>query len=148
MFFAFISDKADKISFVRSLCLGRKSRGLGKIYYSERQLLYDSITGAAWTTPKATDFLNPNSSVDTVYYDDRLFLVHNPSKDYRYPLCVSELDDSFNVIQKLKIGDKNSLGKSALTSELSYPYMIENDGKLHLTYTYGRSKIEHVIIKI
>ena len=87
------------------------------------------------------------------YIDDRLFLVHNPSQDKRIPLVISELNDDLskkdNEIVINDALDLNLLAKDRPYSpELSYPYMIENNGELHLVYTYARLKIEYVRIRI
>lgn len=126
----------------------RSSRGLGKIYYSyakENKGLYNK-----WVKPIATSLENPNSSIDVVCSNDRLFLVHNPSATYRNPLVVSELkdDNEFEVIDQVVIREKIDGVDKTLSPELSYPFMIWNDGKLHCTYTYGRSKIEYVTIEV
>ena len=125
----------------------RSSRGLGRIYYSFRQK--SCSDDWEWRTPEATKFKNPNSSVDTVYHDGRLFLVHNPSDENRYPLHLSELDDKFNIVDSIVIGEQIPQEKRKFTTGLSYPYMILGpDNNLHLTYTYGRIAVEHVTIGI
>ena len=121
----------------------RSSRGLGKIYHS----IGEKIDGLMiWSTPEETDFSNPNSGIDTVYVNDRLFLVHNPSDTNRYPLVISELDKDFKAIDSLAI--QYEVKGKANSPELSYPYLIENEGKLYLVYTWGRSKVEMVEINI
>ena len=119
----------------------RSSKGLDNIYYS-------CCENEEWTDPKATEFKNPNASVDVVYFNDRLFLIHNPSDTWRSPLVLSELDDDFKVIDEIVITEKVGEKERILTKELSYPYLIERDGVLYLTYTYGRVKIEYVVIEI
>ena len=123
----------------------RASRGLGYIYYSKRELVHNEFV---WTPPAPTKLRNPNSGVDTVFYDGRLFLVYNPSTEMRAPLSVVELDKDFNIIDTLVIREKVESNDITISGELSYPYMIEQNGQLHLTYTYGRSKIEYVVIDI
>jgi len=122
----------------------RSSRGLGKIYYSSS---YKNDLGSlVWPDPVETKFDNPNSGIDVVNIKDRIFLVHNPSAISRSPLVISELDKGFNVIDEIVVREKvEGITKSP---ELSYPYLIENDNKLHLVYTHGRSKIENVTIEI
>ena len=125
----------------------RSSRGLGKIYYSQSVL--DSLGRHFWSEPIATKFNNPNSGIDTVYTNGRLFLVHNPSETQRIPLVISELDEEFNIIDEICISDK--LEGRVNTQELSYPYLIENawnEGELKLVYTYGRKRVEAVTIEI
>jgi len=138
----------------------RSSRGIGKIYYSRGEP--SDVGTMKWTDPISTNLDNPNSSIDVVTVGDRLFLVHNPSMTRRSPLILSELkgtetsysnkfeviNEIFEVIDEIEIRDKVLLSEPTFTAELSYPYMIEHDGKIHITYTYGRTKIEHVEIEI
>jgi len=130
----------------------RSSTGLGKVYYSSSKLVEDnSFNDFEWTTPRAIEHLdNPNSGVDTMFYKDKLYLVYNPDQTYRNPLLLVELDykDNFKIIDTLEITKEILPEEHTYTLELSYPYLIENKGNLELTYTYGRSKIEHVRIEI
>lgn len=122
----------------------RSSRGLGKIYYSQNL----SKENNSWTRPTATKFDNPNSGIDCVYVEGRLFLVYNPSSTYRYPLVLSELDEEFNEKERLVIREGIDESDVTYSAELSYPFLIENNGKLYLTYSYGRSRIEVLTISI
>ncbi len=125
----------------------RSSFGLGRVYYS-------ATTGEdikRWTAPTRTNIPNPNSSVDTVYCNGRLFLVCNPSETLRLPLTILELDESLNAIDSIVVDPSIPWSKETErtnSGELSYPYMIEHEGKLHLVYTYGRSKIRYVVVEI
>jgi len=123
----------------------RSSRGLGYIYFSRSMDERHEI----WDNPSPTVFDNPNSGIDTVYCNGKLFLVHNPNKEYRYPLVISELEGSTLMeLDNITVTEEISEKERTNTLELSYPYMIEHQGKLHLVYTYGRSKIEHVTVEI
>lgn len=134
----------------------RSSKGLEKIYYSEN-LIGDSEHDGDdhWITPIPTNLDNPNSAVDVVFHNDRLFLVHNPDKTHRAPLVVSEIKlnsigeiAKFDVIDQIVISEKVDENFPCISKELSYPYMIENDGKLHLVYTNARTRIEYVTIEV
>lgn len=123
----------------------RSSRGLGRIYYS---ISKDSIH-EMWSAPAPTKFNNPNSGVDTVYVNGRLFLVYNPDEQNRYPLVINELEDEmFEVIDEIIIAKNIPEDERVYSPELSYPYMIEHGGKLHLVYTHGRTKISYAEIEI
>jgi len=140
----------------------RSSGGLDCIYYS-RRVQYSM--GSGWISPIKTNLPNPNSGVDVVTVDGRAFLVSNPSELYRKPLVIQEikLDDKHNpyeedpdYVMNIEVANELVVRESidsedqdkCVSEELSYPYMIENDGNLHLVYTYGRSKIEYVTISI
>lgn len=122
----------------------RSSRGLGRIYYSHSE----DASHELWENPKPTKFLNPNSGMDVVYKNGRLFLVYNPSDTLRFPLDLVELDEhTFEVIEEITIRDKVSESDKTYSPELSYPYVIDNNGKLHILYTYGRTKIEYCVVE-
>jgi len=121
----------------------RSSRGLGKIYHSVKER-------NSWTDPSPTDFDNPNSGIDTVYCSKNLYLVYNPSTVVRSPLVIVQLKDSFKIAEDITVTSTEEIEAASglYSKELSYPYMIEDDSKLYLTYTYGRSKIEFVTVGI
>ena len=130
----------------------RSSSGLGRIYYAKM------VANNTWEGPVETNLLNPNSGVDVVYFNDRLFLVSNPSDVSRSPLTIKEIvkksDSEWETIDEIVIResieekDKRFNGGSCISEELSYPYMIEHNEELHLVYTYGRCRIEHCVISI
>ena len=123
----------------------RSSRGLDRIYHASSYV--NSVGRLSWSNPIETKLENPNSGVDCLALsNNRLFLVHNPSSTLRHPLVISELDKELNVIDELVI-QKEVSGRTN-SKELSYPYLISNDDKLYLTYTYGRSKIETITLKV
>ena len=123
----------------------RSSRGLGKIYYSHSE---DDIH-ELWSSPKPTKFLNPNSGIDTVCHNNRLFLVYNPSETARDPLNLVELnEETFDIIDEITIDKDIPESEHTNSPELSYPFLVENDGKLHCVYTRGRSKIIHTTVEI
>lgn len=133
----------------------RSSKGLNGTYFSERT--YDFNGDEVWSQPVATNLPNPNSAVDVAMLDGRLFLVFNPDENERFPLVVSEIErvgntPQFQAVNTVIVSDdlnrENFYEKDCNSPELSYPYMIAHDGKLHLTYTYGRKFIEYCIIQI
>ena len=137
----------------------RSSRGLSQLYYAS-----GSIDFGRFRIMPVLNIENPNSSVDVVYYNDRLFLACNPSDIDRSPLVIYELDTKNEVVYEddthkstlgttFAIKDTLTIGsyddvEGCMTKELSYPYLIEHGGKLYLSYTYGRSKIEICTIEI
>jgi predicted neuraminidase len=124
----------------------RSSRGLGKIYYSKSYK--NSMGGINWVDPEPTKFNNPNSGIDCVFFNDKLFLAYNPSSEFRHPLVISELDpSSLEILNTLVIREEVDK-KDGGSFELSYPFLIENNGQLNLVYTYSRVKIEYCVISI
>ena len=69
-----------------------------------------------------------------------LYLVYNPVKTGRSPLIVARSVDSGKSWAQLA-------SLEAQPGEFSYPAIIEaKDGRLHVTYTWNRRHIKHVIL--
>jgi len=125
----------------------RASTGLGKIYHSSSMVSsWDAFDFRVWSEPEATQLFNPNSGMDVVQLNGKTYLVYNPDERKRAPLVLAQVSEEHEVIDQITIRDE--VEEITNSPELSYPYMIENDGVLHLVYTYGRSKIEHVQIQV
>ena len=75
-------------------------------------------------------------------------MVHNPSVEIRMPLVIKELNEEFNVIDEIVVQENIPKEEKTYSLELSYPYLVKHKNDLHLTYTYGRSRIEYCVIKI
>ena len=96
--------------------------------------------GKSWSPMKATTLPNPNSGIDAVSLQDgRALLVYNHTERSRSPLNVAVSKDG-------------KAWKAALTleeqpGEYSYPAVIQSsDGLVHVTYTWKRERIKHVVI--
>ena len=104
--------------------------------------------GKTWGKLSATGLPNPNSGIDGVTLKDgRHLLVYNhvitqPGKwGDRAPLnvAVSEDGKSWKAALALEIGPPEA--------EYSYPAVIQTgDGLVHVTYTWNRKKVKHVVI--
>lgn len=105
-----------------------------------------SINGLNWTDPLPTDLPNPNSSVDTVFYKNHLYLIFNPSASERLPLITIKLDQNLMYIEKLEIEKEAHSG--CVSPQLSYPSVIIHEGFLHVTFTNGRNAIQYNIIQL
>jgi alpha-L-fucosidase len=103
--------------------------------------------GTSWSRLTQTSLLNPNSGTDAVTLKNGTqLLVYNPAlpgKDWyngRGKLRVAESADgqTWHDIATLEDGS---------TEEYSYPAIIEGqDGQVHITYTYNRKNIKHIIL--
>ena len=121
------------------------------LYYS-----VGSFESNYWRDPLPTNIPNPNSGVSVAKVGDRVFLAYNPSETSRVPLCVSEIKIvdrkqdrvEFECIDTLVVSEKVDSSFPLNSGELSYPYLIENNGKLHLVYTCGRVRIEYITIGV
>jgi predicted neuraminidase len=108
---------------------------------------WSNDNGVSWTDCAALDLPNPNSGTDAVALKNGLqLLVYNPTQapagkwgGPRTPLsvAVSKHGRNWKEIAVLE----NEPG------EYSYPAVIQAaDGKVHITYTWKREKIRHVVL--
>jgi len=104
--------------------------------------------GQTWSKMTATELLNPNSGTDAVTLaDNRQLLIYNhTTKEGGEP-------KGRNMIN-LAISDDGINWKPVMTLEnvpaesgYSYPAIIQtSDGLVHITYTYLRQSVKHVVI--
>lgn len=96
--------------------------------------------GKTWSEMTLLSLPNPNSGIDAVTLKDgRQLLVFNNTPKGRTPLNVALSSDGrdWKVVQTLE--DQ--------PGEYSYPAVIQtSDGKVHITYTYRRQSIKHVVL--
>lgn len=98
--------------------------------------------GRTWTPLASTGLPNPNSGIDAVTLKDgRNILVYNHLIKGRNVLNVAISEDGIKwkaaALLENEAGDK----------EFSYPAVIQgHDGLIHITYTWNRKLIKHVII--
>jgi predicted neuraminidase len=101
--------------------------------------------GKTWSSMKATELPNPSSGIDAVtLYDGRQLLVYNHSVRGRG----SQGRGILNVaISSDGISWKPVMTLEKQNGEYSYPAVIQSsDGLVHITYTYDRKSIKHVVI--
>jgi len=104
--------------------------------------------GNTWSALSKTQLLNPNSGTDAVTLKNgKQLIVYNPDvpgKEWfnnRANLKVAVSDDGENWQDILTL-------EHGTTEEFSYPAIIQtSDGLVHITYTFNRSNIKHVVIK-
>jgi predicted neuraminidase len=113
---------------------------------SENDFVLQSISsdqGKSWSALKPTNLLNPNSGIDAVTLrDGRHIIVYNNTKKGRSPLNVAISKDGQNW-QDIAILENEPGG------EFSYPAVIQaKDGRVHITYTWKRKKIMHVVMTL
>ncbi len=103
--------------------------------------------GTTWSEMQASMLPNPNSGVDAITLaDSRHLIVYNHvsgkpgSWGDRSPLNVAVSKDGIQWQAAVQLEDTPK-------SEFSYPAVIQTlDGMVHLTYTWNRKKIRHVVI--
>jgi predicted neuraminidase len=101
---------------------------------------WSSDGGRTWSPISLTSLPNPNSGIDAVTLrDGRHLIVYNHGTQGRSPLNVSISRDG-------KTWDA-SLVLESEPGEYSYPAVIQSsDGRVHITYTWKRQRIRHVVI--
>jgi predicted neuraminidase len=87
--------------------------------------------------------VNPNSGIDAVTLKDgRHVIVYNPTKRGRSPINVAISSDGKTWKDIVTL--ENEPGE-----EFSYPAVIQtSDGKVHISYTWKRKKMKHVILSL
>ena len=96
--------------------------------------------GYSWAPMRITSLPNPSAAIDSIRLaDDRFALVYNPIQTGRNALAVALSNDGQSWQHTLMLED--NLG------EYSYPAVIQSrDGLVHVTYTWNRQRIRHVVL--
>ncbi len=97
--------------------------------------------GITWTRLIKTDLPNPNSAIDAVTLQNgKSLLVYNHSDSERSPMNVAISNDGKRWFAGAVLDNK-------MGQEFSYPAVIQSDdGLVHVTYTWNRQRIRHVVI--
>jgi predicted neuraminidase len=98
--------------------------------------------GRTWTPMRATTLPNPSAGIDSVKLPDgRFLLAYNPSSKNRQQLAVAISSDGTQWSDPFIAEDG--------PGEYSYPALIvTDDGLVHLTYTWRRERIRHVVLQV
>jgi predicted neuraminidase len=96
--------------------------------------------GKTWTPIALTSLPNPNAGLDAVTLrDGRHVLVYNHTTQGRTPLNVAMSRDGKTWNAPIALETE--------PGEYSYPAIIQGaDGMIHITYTWKRQRIKHVVI--
>ena len=98
--------------------------------------------GRTWSAMRGTELPNPSAGIDAVRLaDGRFLLAYNPSRDTRRQLQIAMSRDGRSWTPSLTLEDG--------PGEYSYPAMIQGrDGRVHVTYTWRRERIKHVVLEL
>ena len=120
---------------------GEKLLAVGRTRQGHVFQVRSDDNGKTWGPPTATALPNPNAGTDAVTLrDGRHLLVYNHTAKGRSPLNVAVSADGNCWKAALVLED--TPGK-----EFSYPAVIETgDGLVHITYTWQRKRIKHVVV--
>jgi predicted neuraminidase len=97
-------------------------------------------SGRSWSPMTKTMLPNPNAGIDGIRLTDgRFLLIYNPTRRGRHQLQLATSRDGRSWTPTAML--ENEPG------EFSYPAMIQaRDGRVHLTYTWKRERIRHVVL--
>lgn len=97
--------------------------------------------GRTWGKMTATELPNPSAGIDAIRLRDKRFaLIYNPTPKGRERLEIALSDDGKTWRRGVEL-------ENSSPGEFSYPAMIQtSDGMIHVTYTWQRKRIRHVVI--
>lgn len=142
-------DDAQPFNAIQPSILTYANGAMQIICRTQEQVLAQSWShdhGASWSELTATDLPNPNSGTDAVTLKDgRQLLVYNhTTRGGDFP--------SGRQMLNVALSDDGRRWQPVLTleqdeGEFSYPAVIQtDDGQVHVTYTYNRRSIKHVVL--
>jgi predicted neuraminidase len=119
---------------------GGRLEALGRTRQGRIFETWSGDQGKTWSKMAATVLPNPNSGIDAVSLrDGRHLLVYNHTTKGRSPLNVAVSADGREW--------KPALVLESAPGEYSYPAIIQTgDGLVHITYTWKRLRIKHVVL--
>lgn len=103
--------------------------------------------GAHWSEPVKTALPNPDSAVASVLLaGGALLLAFNNAEANRESLSLAlsvDFGERWRIAREL---EGESLAPRAPVAEYSYPWILQDrSGDVHVLYTWGRSRIKHVV---
>lgn len=120
---------------------GGRLQAIGRTAVAGRLFTTESHDGGAtWGAVRLTELPNPNSGMAaTTLSDGRHLMVYNHSATQRSPLNVAVSRDGILWEASLVLENEEQ--------EYSYPTVLQtSDGLVHITYTWRRKHIKHVVI--
>jgi predicted neuraminidase len=119
---------------------GGKLQAVGRTRSGRIFETWSEDAARTWTPIALTSLPNPNSGIDAVTLrDGRHLIVYNHTTEGRSPLNIAISGDGHTWNPALVLEDA--------PGEYSYPAVIQSaDGLVHITYTWKRQRIKHVVI--
>jgi predicted neuraminidase len=120
---------------------GEKLQAVGRTRQSKVFTTSSDDGGKTWSTISLIDDLpNPNAGIDALTLaDGRQLIVYNPTTRGRSPLAIAVSRDGRAWTKVLTLEDQ--------PGEYSYPAVIQtSDGRVHVTYTWKRQRVKHVVV--
>jgi predicted neuraminidase len=136
-------EQPETFSTIQPSVLRHKDGSLQAIGRSRNGKLFTTTSkdqGRSWSPMALTNLPNPNAGTDAVTMKDgRHVLIYNHTPKGRSPLNVAVSDDG--------AAWQAALALETEPGEYSYPAVIQtNDGLLHVSYTWKRKRIRHVVL--
>lgn len=121
------------------LCRSRE----GKVISS-----FSNDKGENWSSLSPTNLQNPNSATDAISTDNGFIIVYNPDipgKEWWEGRTKLRLAHSYDGVEWTDIVNLENQNKG----EYSYPTLFKDSkGAIHITYTYNRINIKHIILAL
>ncbi len=122
----------------------RHENGLQILCRTKQGRIYESWATSGyyrWSPMTRTALPNPNSAIDAIMLKDgRSLLVYNHSREDRGILNVAVSTDGVEWMALCELEREPG-------TEMSYPAVIQTqDGLVHVTYTWKRQRIRHVVL--
>ncbi len=136
----------NKLNSIQPTILTYKDGSLQLLCRSKNKSINESWSkdnARTWTPVRPTTLPNNNSGIDAVTLSDgRQILIFNPIVKGRHKLAVAVSADGIQWNAAVLLEDDLNT-----SSEFSYPAVIQSrDGQIHITYTWNRKLIKHVVI--
>lgn len=136
-------DQPKEFSTIQPSILHHKDGALQAIGRSRNGKLFTTTSkdqGRSWSAMALTNLPNPSAGTDAVTMKDgRHVLIYNHTPKGRSPLNVAVSQDGVTW--------QAALALETEPGEYSYPAVIQTeDGLLHVSYTWKRKKIRHVVL--
>jgi len=115
---------------------GRSSRSIHTAYSDDN--------GWTWSQALPSSLPNPDAAVDALRLrDGRILLVYNDATNGRENLRLALSSDDGRT------WSTGPVVEQGINQEYSYPNLVEDQrGRIHLTYTWRRESIKHVIFNL
>lgn len=142
----------DSVKVIQPALLIHPGNKIQALMRSNQNMIMESWSedeGLSWSEVQPTNIKHPNSGIDAITLQSGVkLLVNNPVKSgkswesgrNKLDLYYSEDGKNWKDIFQLEDHEKG---------EFSYPDILQTrDGLVHICYTYNRSKIKHISLKI
>lgn len=145
-------DTVSNVKAIQPTLLKLDNGDLKALFRSDQNFVLESVSkdaGDNWSPLKRAKLPNPNSGIDAVTLANGMhLLVYNPTasgkdwSDGRHKLFLALSEDGINWNEIFRFEDNDK-------GEFSYPAIIQdNDGHIHVSYTYNREKIKYFKFKL